>query len=253
MSEQKTIISRDDARASGLRVFFTGEPCRSGHLSDRLVSSSACVECRRVYYDKNREAINEKTKAYAKNNPARMAQLSRNYVARNPEKAAAAKRRYAQANPEKVRESKKRHAELNAAKIVERKRLEYIAARDAILARRRRYVAENKEKISSWKKVYRIENRGLITAENARRKARKRRATPSWADWEKIKQIYSEAARLGLHVDHIIPIKSKYVCGLHVESNLQLLTPEENLKKGTKFNPKDHEWSIKCQQSNRRK
>ena len=38
-------------------------------------------------------------------------------------------------------------------------------------------------------------------------------------------------------VDHIIPLKNKYVCGLHHINNLRIITTEENLKKGNKFIP----------------
>lgn len=60
---------------------------------------------------------------------------------------------------------------------------------------------------------------------------------PSWADRKLIAYIYKEARYLGLEVDHIIPLKHPLVCGLHVEENLQLLTPEENNKKRNKFDP----------------
>jgi hypothetical protein len=70
---------------------------------------------------------------------------------------------------------------------------------------------------------------------------RTKKATPSWGDFDKIKQIYLEAVRLtettGIkyEVDHIVPLTNKLVCGLHVEYNLQIIPFNENRKKSNKF------------------
>ena len=41
------IISRDDTKAQGLMFYFTGKPCKHGHIDKRYVSSKCCVACSR--------------------------------------------------------------------------------------------------------------------------------------------------------------------------------------------------------------
>lgn len=90
-----------------------------------------------------------------------------------------------------------------------------------------------------WKK----ENPGKATAIIAKRRAIKKKALAPWADLETIKIFYDEAKRLSkktgiLHeVDHIYPLQSKYMCGLHVENNLQILTKAENSSKNNRIWP----------------
>jgi len=45
MSEKKNIklISKNEAKAKGLKKYYTGIPCKEGHLSERYVSSSNCM------------------------------------------------------------------------------------------------------------------------------------------------------------------------------------------------------------------
>lgn len=39
------VMSRDEARAAGLKRYWTGSLCVRGHVSQRYTSSGACVEC----------------------------------------------------------------------------------------------------------------------------------------------------------------------------------------------------------------
>jgi hypothetical protein len=66
------------------------------------------------------------------------------------------------------------------------------------------------------------------------------RAMPSWLTTEhfrEIKKIYTEAHRKGLVVDHIVPLKSQFVCGLHVPWNLEGVPRAVNVKKGNLWWP----------------
>jgi hypothetical protein len=69
-------------------------------------------------------------------------------------------------------------------------------------------------------------------------------ATPKWLTKEQenaILDVYKKAKELekkdGIkrHVDHIIPLQGKTVCGLHVSWNLEVLTSKENISKGNKL------------------
>lgn len=132
----------------------------------------------------------------------------------------------------------------------------YRKNREARLAYSQRYYEENKEILQMMHNEYdrlnpkvrqdaikrwRQKNPGYLNSIVAKRRATRKQATPKWADLIKIRQFYIEAKRLSdetgiLHaVDHIIPLQHPLVCGLHVETNLQILTFSDNCKKSNSF------------------
>lgn len=86
-----------------------------------------------------------------------------------------------------------------------------------------------------------IVNRHKYNARDAKRRAAELQATPSWADHEQIARIYklrkkvSDKTGVIHHVDHIIPLQGKNVCGLHVENNLAVVPAKMNLSKSNKY------------------
>lgn len=93
--------------------------------------------------------------------------------------------------------------------------------------------------IAAWGK----RNQHKRTAIEAQRRAQKRKAVPAWADLDAIRAIYEEARlkteQTGIphHVDHLVPLKSKLVCGFHVEHNLRVVPASENVVKGNRHWP----------------
>ena len=110
----------------------------------------------------------------------------------------------------------------------------YVINRETILERNKNWRILNPEKYKECSINSRKKFPGTIKLHRKLRSHAIKVQTPSWIDKEKINSIYKEAKKLGLQVDHIVPLQGKTVCGLHVETNLQLLTKIENLKKGNK-------------------
>lgn len=44
------IISRQEAKAQKLKFYFTGNPCKYGHICERYVKSCMCIECNKIAF-----------------------------------------------------------------------------------------------------------------------------------------------------------------------------------------------------------
>ncbi len=97
---------------------------------------------------------------------------------------------------------------------------------------------DNPEKVNIKNSRWRKKNSGKVNAQTIRYRTRKSRAEPSWLTEKQrieIREIYIKAVEMNLEVDHIIPLKGRNICGLHVPWNLQMLTKSENCSKGNKY------------------
>lgn len=99
---------------------------------------------------------------------------------------------------------------------------------------------KNREHKREYDRRYGQENLDKINFQSSKKRARKRNAVPGWLTKEhfnQIKEIYYKRRILTIqtgiehHVDHIVPLANKFVCGLHVPWNLRIITAEENMKK----------------------
>lgn len=132
----------------------------------------------------------------------------------------------------------------------------YAANRDDQIVTKGAYYEQNRERYTAWRMANKAANpereKSVRLARRAAkidsfrerevvyssvRRAYKLRAMPAWADIEAIRLVYLAAQRktrltgIQYHVDHIVPLKGKTVCGLHCESNLRVIKASENVRK----------------------
>lgn len=191
------------------------------------------------------------------------------YANKRNEAATAANK--ARALPPEVRKANKkaglaRWYQNNKASVAEYGAKRYAEKKDEIQERNKAWYVKNSDKISERGRAKRRDsvegeklrerrrrdyrdNKVSYVAAARRREADKIRATPAWADLDAIEEFYHAAKSLTLEtgiphvVDHVIPLRGKTVCGLHVENNLQVITKAANLEKGNRFDPEaTHIW-----------
>jgi hypothetical protein len=199
--------TRRGAAMLGDETYFTGKPCKRGHISERFTSSGHCVECRKA----------DNTERYAKNPQSEKDRKRRAYAA-DPEKFKARIAKYRAENLERIRMKNNEYMRAWRA-----------ANPDAVLEKARASYRNNVTK---------------YIAKDARRRARKMNATPSW-DADLTDFVMQEAADLAArreritgfawNVDHMVPLQARNACGLHTWANLQVIPEFTNKSKGNRM------------------
>ena len=185
--------SRAEAKATGAKYYFTGEPCKHGHVAPRK-TKGACVECLKVEWEQGNIKRAEYFKQYNQS--------------------------------EAGKEAKREYYERN---------------REIVIARANaRPLSEKRVGQKAWKE----RNLLWVRADTKNRRRKHRQATPPWltrAQKSEMRELYKIAITMTKTtgekyvVDHIVPLRSELVCGLHVPWNLRVITQEENLKKSNQL------------------
>jgi len=198
---------------------YTKEKAKAYYKAYREANLEKCRERGRAYREANREKIKAYKKAWHKANKDKI----KAYREANKEKIKEYDKAYREANKDKI----KANCEANKEEKKAYDKAYYEANKEEHRVRSRAYYQANKAKY--FQRVYK------------REKKMKEFQTPAWANIDKMNETYKECKRIseetGIlhHVDHIIPLNGRNVSGLHVETNLQIITAHENLSKHNSF------------------
>lgn len=209
--------TRADARKNGEHLYFTGVPCRRGHVAARFTQTAICTDCNR-----------EQSLAWGRANPDKKRE---NYLARRDDRREAKRLR------------DKEYREANRDRILAQKREYFARTKEARHAASKAWREANPEAVRAAVARFRKANPHKINAWAAMRRARKQQAKMllSATHLAQIEAIYAEARRLTAETgvpheaDHIHPLVGGNFSGLHVPWNLQILTATENKRKGNKL------------------
>ncbi len=148
---------------------------------------------------------------------------------------------YVASNYEKVAASDSAYKKRNRAKYNEINRRQYERRKEYVLEHQRQYYQTIKERKAEYAKQYFQEHRADYTRRVAKRRAVALQAEPLWANSALIKLLYAtrrymtEETGFEWHVDHVVPLQGRNVCGLHVHNNLRVVPATVNLQKSNKF------------------
>lgn len=204
------IITLQEAKEKNLRHYYTGKPCKNGHLFFRYTQNRGCLACVAKNPGEKLESRKLADKArldhstyYETGKPCKNGHISPRSIKNW---------RCLECRKEKMKKWRK----------------------------------ENPLLQKEIAKKCRLKNSHKVLARNKLRSTSKNQRAPIWLTKEQKKDIgdvYLQAKLLSsiflqtFVVDHIIPLLGKEVSGLHIPNNLQLLTKNLNSTKQNKFFP----------------
>lgn len=244
------IITREAAIAAGLKRYFTGKPCKNGHVCERYVSTRICVSCMKshssAHYQENAKAICARSRAR---------QI---------------------ANQESERERGRRYRAANQQAIKEKSAAYYAANRERILAKTAEYQRANCDRVNQWSSKSKRKHAAKVSRYVSDYMRRRSESDPVYATRRRVRTLVSMAflkrgfkkgstteAILGCswdelvthierqflpgmtwenrhlwHIDHIVALATAKteadVIALNHFTNLRPLWKPDNLKKGAK-------------------
>lgn len=166
--------------------------------------------------------------------------------------SAVSKAKWIQSNVERTAKCRKEYLLKNKGNLALKSAQRWIAEKEKLTLQHKAWVLLNREYVAeyqrNWRQKNQIQSNAIAKkardknlpqrlANNGRRRAISKRATPVWANMFFIAEAYrlarlrTEVTGVKWEVDHIIPLRADLVCGLHAHTNIQVITKQANLTK----------------------
>ncbi|MFL9943721.1 HNH endonuclease [Paraburkholderia graminis] len=196
---QSPIVTRAEAKASGKTNYFTGKPCKYGHVAPRQTVNGMCHACRAIkepiWKEKYRDRMIARDRAYKQEKREEILANSRARYAANGEEQRQRRREYYWRNAESQREYTK-----------------------------------------AWREANPVMRRSYESTRRARQKQSGGKYTKKQIDALMFLQKCKCAScrnslKEAFHIDHVMPLSKG---GSNDISNIQLLCPDCNRRKSDK-------------------
>lgn len=218
------MTARSEAISAGVDRYFTGKPCRRGHIAERLTSNSMCVQCVRLH--NKSESARSAQRAWAKEHPDYMRAAHQKWYRSHREEILSRKKEKYRADPLPVRLASRRWRLRNP---------------DMVRWLTAAWRSRNTIKIRDGKKKWVAANRSKVNSVNALRRALRKNAEGAFSHEDVVEILSLQRERCAYcprrltlrqcHRDHIVPLSRG---GTNDRRNIQLTCSPCNLRKHAK-------------------
>lgn len=198
--------------------YFTGKPCRNGHIAERYTNDGRCVECK----------AQKDARHYARHGAHKRIKVADRYYKKHEEEKDARRNYHARKKNDPAYQAVRA-----AYNNVHRDRLR-------LLAQEKRTTPEARAAKAAKKRA----DAHLYRAYEQTRNARKRNAIPSWygeldefalREAALLIDLRRTATRIDWQLDHMVPIGARKACGLHCAANFQVIPRTLNARKNNQM------------------
>lgn len=217
------IISREAAKAAGLKRYFTGRPCKRGHIDERQIANFGCMACQRENAAKwfcglqgeKREARRDYERQRWQNPEFRERHRRYQQQEHEREKQAHRNREWKKRNREKLARKSREWYHANSEYALERQKA-YVATRPIELRRQLGRKSRSKRRAIELQVFVEVVDARVVFERDKGQCGICGEPVDPMSRWE---------------VDHIVPISKG---GAHAYANVQLAHRQCNRAKGAK-------------------